>query len=144
MDNKFHDTGMSILSKQPDIGRMAVTGRKFDRYKFRTPPLRNIALTGPYMHNGSLKTLEAVVVFYNKGHAEVDEESGAIKMPALHLNDKEQAAIVAFLKSLTGDNVQTLIKANLVKLKLRRSIRSINITEQATIENCVVSGACNA
>ncbi len=105
-DQKFHDTGIPARSKTPDLGRMEVTGRSEDKFKFKTPSLRNVALTGPYMHNGQFKTLASVVAFYNKG----PRRNGIRKMPALRLTDKEQALIVEFLKSLNGDNIQTLIQ----------------------------------
>ncbi len=99
-DQKFHLTGIGVGSKK-DLGRMEVTGLKSDRYRFKTPSLRNIALTAPYMHDGSLPTLAKVVAFYNKGPAPT--------LPRLKLSVRERNALVAFLKSLTGDNVAELI-----------------------------------
>ncbi len=104
-DQKLHDTGLVAAKKNADTGRMEVTGHVGDKFKFKTPTLRNIALTAPYMHNGQLKTLASVVAFYSKG----SKRNGIRKMPVLHLSDKEQALIVEFLKSLNGDNVQALI-----------------------------------
>jgi len=105
-DQKFHDTGIPSIGKKPDRGRMDVTGRAADKFQFKTPSLRNSALTSPYMHNGQFKTLASVVAFYNKG----PRRNGIRKMPALDLTNKEQALIVEFLKSLNGDNIQALIK----------------------------------
>jgi len=99
-DHKFHLTGIGVRSKK-DFGRMEVTDRASDRYRFKTPGLRNIALTGPYMHDGSLPTLAKVVAFYNKGPAP--------NLPRLRLSIRERNALVAFLQSLTGDNVAELI-----------------------------------
>ncbi len=104
-DQKLHDTGLVTAKKNADTGRMEVTGRGADKFRFKTPTLRNIALTAPYMHNGQLKTLASVVAFYNQG----SKRDNKRKMPVLHLSDKEQALIVEFLKSLNGDNVQALI-----------------------------------
>lgn len=87
---------------QKDLGRMEVTGRPQDLYLFKTPGLRNVALTGPYMHDGSLTTLLQVVEFYNKGPTQ--------DLKALHLTSPEKEALVAFLQSLTGDNVDELIR----------------------------------
>jgi cytochrome c peroxidase len=68
-DQEFHNTGVpalgpGLLNGGPDIGRAGVTLAPTDQYRFRTPPLRNVALTAPYMHNGSFQTLEGVVRHY--------------------------------------------------------------------------------
>ena len=72
---------------------------------FKSPTLRNIALTAPYMHNGVFKTLEEVVDYYNKMEdfwpAEVDENRSRMISSALDLSDTDKAALVAFLKTLT-------------------------------------------
>ncbi len=99
-DQKFHLTGIGTDSKN-DLGRMEVTGLESDRHRFKTPGLRNIAITGPYMHDGSLTTLTEVVSFYNKGSAKT--------LPPLKLNQREKKALVEFLENLTGDNVNELI-----------------------------------
>jgi len=98
----------SVAEAPPaDLGRYEVTQDPADRWRYRTPSLRNVALTAPYMHDGSLPTLAAVVAFYNQGghpHESVD--------PLIHplgLSDEDQAALVAFLNCLTGDNVQALV-----------------------------------
>lgn len=67
-DDNFHSSGAPQIGFAPfadDTGRAAITGLNADLYKFKTPSLRNISLTAPYMHNGSLETLEAVVSHYN-------------------------------------------------------------------------------
>lgn len=87
---------------QKDLGRMEVTERPRDLYLFKTPSLRNVAITGPYMHDGSLSTLRQVVEFYNAGPAK--------GLKPLKLSNSEIKALVVFLKSLTGDNVTQLIK----------------------------------
>lgn len=86
---------------QKDLGRMEVTDRPADLYRFKTPSLRNVELTAPYMHNGSLRTLADVVAFYNSGPTK--------SLRPLHLSRNEQKALVVFLKNLTGDNVAQLI-----------------------------------
>ena len=68
-DQQFHNTGIPVLGPGeltggPDVGRVGVTGRPEDRYLFRTPPLRNVALTSPHMHNGTFGSLQAVVEHY--------------------------------------------------------------------------------
>lgn len=87
-------------------GRHEVTQRPEDLYKFRTPTLRNVAITAPYMHDGSLATLEDVLSFYNSGGGGAPDIDPRIK--PLGLDDEEVAALVAFLKSLTGSNVAAL------------------------------------
>jgi cytochrome c peroxidase len=94
-------------AKPNDVGRYEVTLNPSDRWKYRTPSLRNVALTAPYMHNGELLTLEAVVDFYNRGGIPNELLSPLIK--PLGLVDQERAALVDFLKSLTGGNVETLV-----------------------------------
>jgi cytochrome c peroxidase len=71
------------------------------RGQFRTPTLRNVAVTAPYMHAGQLATLEAVVAFYNAGGGVVDGVGKSAEMKRLGLTDEEQADLVAFLETLT-------------------------------------------
>jgi cytochrome c peroxidase len=93
--------------KGNDLGRYEVTQKPEDRWKYRTPSLRNIGLTAPYMHDGSLGTLEEVVQFYRQG-GHPDENLDPLIRP-LPLSDQEAAALVAFLKSLTGSNIGNLV-----------------------------------
>ncbi len=91
-----------------DLGRYEVTLDPADRWAYRTPTLRNIALTSPYMHDGSLPTLEAVVDYYNRGghrHPGIDP-----RVRPLNLSAEEKRDLVAFLEALTGDNVTTLVR----------------------------------
>jgi len=86
-----------------DLGLYEVTQDPADRWKFRTPGLRNIALTGPYMHDGSLRSLDDVIGYYDRGghaHEAIDP-----RMRPLDLTADERADLKAFLLSLTGDNV---------------------------------------
>jgi cytochrome c peroxidase len=91
---------------QPDVGRYEVTTALKDRWAYKTPTLRNVALTAPYMHDGSLPTLEDVVAFYDRGG--IDNENQSPLIAPLALDDAEKAALVAFLKTLTGDNTEAL------------------------------------
>jgi cytochrome c peroxidase len=101
-DDKFHHIG---LGSAGDLGRFAVTRRDEDRGAFKTPSLRNVALTAPYMHDGSLASLEAVVDFYDRGG---DAQPGqSWKIFPLKLRADEKADLVAFLNSLTGRNPDT-------------------------------------
>lgn len=87
-----------------DSGRYLITGFPVHLFSFKTPTLRNIELTGPYMHNGVFKTLKEVVAFYNKGggkglHIEPDNQT--LPFDKLKLTRKEQKNIIAFMKTLT-------------------------------------------
>ena len=95
-DGGFHNIGVGIKNKKPDLGRFLVTKLEGDKGGFRTPTLREIARTAPYMHDGSLKTLEDVVEFYNKGgvmNPQLDEEIFPLK-----LTKQQKADLVTFLK----------------------------------------------
>jgi cytochrome c peroxidase len=85
------------------LGRFQVTGVIKDVGKFKTPTLRNIALTAPYMHDGSVKTLADVVEYYDQGgHANPFLDAAIFP---LHLTDQEKKDLVAFMQSLTGAQV---------------------------------------
>lgn len=91
-----------------DLGRAEVTGEPTDRFRYRTPSLRNVALTAPYMHDGSLRTLADVVDFYSEGVlADPDRDP---RLNPLALDSQEKRALVAFLESLTGANVDALAR----------------------------------
>jgi cytochrome c peroxidase len=102
-DNKFHNIGIGVdLGKITDDGRYTVTGNEADRGAFKTPCLRNIALTAPYMHDGSLKTLKDVVDFYIGGgnsNPHLDKNIRVLDF----LTGQERADLQAFLESLTGE-----------------------------------------
>jgi len=89
-----------------DVGRFEVTGVATDRRRYRTPSLRNVALTAPYMHDGSLPTLAAVVAYYDAGGSGDPEQDRRIR--PLQLGAADAAALVAFLESLTGSDVDAL------------------------------------
>lgn len=98
----------SVSEKPPrDVGLYEVTQNPSDRWKYTTPSLRNVALSAPYMHNGSLSSLKEVVQFYNQGGVPNPGLSPLIK--PLDLTDTEVDYLVSFLESLTGSNVDTLV-----------------------------------
>src|SRR5207249_618573 len=70
---------------------------------FRVPSLRDVALTAPYMHTGALATLEDVVAHYNRGAGPMPNGTPAAQLQPLYLTDQEQAQLVEFLKTLTGE-----------------------------------------
>ena len=90
-----------------DLGYYEITEDPDDRWKYKTPGLRNVGLSSPYMHNGSLRTLRQVVEFYNRGGIK-NELLDPLIQP-LGLSDEEIDSIVAFLNSLTGSNVDELV-----------------------------------
>lgn len=98
-DESFHNTGVSWGGEPADLGRFVATGKVPDVGKFKTPTLRGVALTGPYMHDGSIKTLKAVVEFYNKG-GKKNPNADPLMRP-LGLSTKEQSQLVAFLQALS-------------------------------------------
>jgi len=107
-DVKKKGTDIAVLSneKTSSLGRFAVTRDLTDIGAFKTSTLRNIALTAPYLHDGSLKTLEEVVQFYNNGGRVKETDpvpellSGGIR--PLNLSKEQQADLVEFLKALTS------------------------------------------
>lgn len=103
-DWRFHNEGIGYDAQKKewsDRGRAYVTHRKEDIGAFRTPPLRDVALHPPYMHDGSLPTLAAVVEHYRKGG--IDNPYLDPLMEPLPLTDAECKALVAFLEALTGE-----------------------------------------
>lgn len=94
-------------TKPNDLGRYEVTQKPEDRWKYKTPSLRNISLTAPYMHNGAFATLQQVVEFYNRGGIANENLDPLIK--PLNLTALELTDLTAFLESLTGDNVKELV-----------------------------------
>jgi cytochrome c peroxidase len=102
-DNKFHDIGVGVADGNiSDPGRYGVTHDESDRGKFKTPSLRNVALTAPYMHDGSLKDLKQVLDFYIGGgnsHSNLDKEIRTLDF----LTGQERRDLLSFLNSLTGE-----------------------------------------
>ena len=104
--NAYHNLGVGTDKPDPDVGRYAVTKNPQDWGAFKTPTLREIANTAPYMHDGSLKTLQEVVEYYDKGgipNKNLDE-----KIKPLKLTTEDKAALVAFLKALSGEGWQQI------------------------------------
>lgn len=107
-DNSFHNNGLDL--EAADIGRMKVTGNPADRGKFKTPSLRNIALTAPYMHDGRFATLEEVIDHYDSGVKRgetLDPNLGKHPAAGLGLTATEKRALAAFLRTLTDEDFTT-------------------------------------
>ncbi len=100
-DEDFHNTGVAWRGgRLLDAGRFRVTGKRYHNGAFKTPTLREIARTPPYMHDGSLATLEEVIEFYDKGgnaNPWLDENIEPLK-----LTMEEKRAVLAFLGALSG------------------------------------------
>ncbi|WP_238946978.1 cytochrome-c peroxidase [Seongchinamella unica] len=135
-DGQFHDTGIGYartmgleIGKQKvmlapglemapgpgfdtptfsDLGRYEATGRSEDRWRYLTPSLRNVALTSPYMHDGSLPDLRAVIDYYRRGGVGSPHQDPRIR--PLSLSDEDVKALEAFLRSLTGNGLETLLR----------------------------------
>lgn len=101
-DERFHNTGVAWRDGRfLDDGRQSVTGRDIDRGAFRTPSLREVARTAPFMHDGSVPTLEAVIDFYAAGGRPNPRLDAAIR--PLDLTTAEKRSLAAFLRSLSGN-----------------------------------------
>lgn len=100
-DDQFHNTGIAWRGDTwTDLGRYRVTRDERDRGAFRTPTLREVGRTAPYMHDGSLSTLDQVVEFYNRGgnsNPNLDRQ-----LRPLQLTAQEKQALIAFLEALSG------------------------------------------
>jgi cytochrome c peroxidase len=100
-DERYHNTGVAWRQERfADTGRFLVTKRDQDRGAFKTPTLRQVAARAPYMHDGSIATLEEVVEYYDRGgnrNPNLDSE-----LQPLGLSIEEKQGLVAFLRSLSG------------------------------------------
>lgn len=111
-DQSFHNVGVGMDRPNPDIGREAVTRNPADRGKFKTPSLRNVGLTWPYLHDGSAATPADVVEFYDRGGTPNPTLDKRIR--PLGLTPGEQADLVAFLQALTG-TLPSIVRPTLPK-----------------------------
>jgi cytochrome c peroxidase len=116
-DNTFRNTGvewarthgrLGARKETPDHGRFEVTGREADRHAFRVPSLRNATLTAPYMHDGSIATLDEVVDWYDGGGGDDPGRDRALKPLGLDPASKRQ--LVAFLRTLTSGQFERLAR----------------------------------
>jgi cytochrome c peroxidase len=105
--NSYANLGIGMDKPKPDLGRYMVTKDPKDWGAFKTPTLREVEHTAPYMHDGSLKTLDEVVDFYDKGgraNKNLDE-----RMKKLNLTAVEKKDLVEFLKALSGEGWQKIL-----------------------------------
>jgi len=104
-DNAFHNNGLDDIFE--DIGLEKVTGDPADRGKFRSPSLRNLAFTAPYMHDGRFATLDEVIDHYSEGlknSPSIDPLMKKVAQGGVGLTDKDKADLKTFLLSLTDEN----------------------------------------
>lgn len=107
-DNQFHNNGLD--TEFTDLGLGRVTGDPNDNGKFKTPSLRNLAFTAPYMHDGRFTTLEEVIHHYSEGlkvSATVDPLMKKANSGGVHLSDQDKADLKAFLLALSDNNFVT-------------------------------------
>jgi len=100
-DQSFHNIGVGMDKEKPDVGRSEISQDDRDWGKFKTPGLRNVAKTPPYLHDGSEATLLDVVNYYDRGG--IPNRNLDPAMLPLHLTESERQDLVAFLEALTGN-----------------------------------------
>lgn len=103
-DGRFLNIGIGMDEENPDLGRYVITKNEKDWGAFKVPTLREIENTYPYMHNGSLQTLEEVVDYYDKGGT--PNRNLHPLMRPLHLSEEDKKALVSFMKALSGEGWQ--------------------------------------
>lgn len=99
-DEQYHNLGIGMAAKEPDLGRYTQTKVAKDKGAFKTPTIRNVALSAPYMHDGSLATLEEVVEHYDKGGDRNKWLSD--KIVPLKLTSQQKVDLVEFMRACTG------------------------------------------
>jgi cytochrome c peroxidase len=99
-DERYHNLGVGMDADEPDVGRFSETAEAKDTGAFKTPTIRNVALSAPYMHDGSQATLAEVVEWYAKGGHPNDHLSENVKK--LDLDDQAKQDLVAFMEACTG------------------------------------------
>ncbi|MAN28334.1 MAG: cytochrome-c peroxidase [Mesonia sp.] len=105
-DDAFRNNGLSPYPGINDIGRAEVTGNEADKYKFKVPSLRNVAITQPYMHDGRFGSLASVLNFYDNGVQDSETLAPILKQNnrlGIDLNEEEKEALIAFLNTLTDE-----------------------------------------
>ena len=102
MDNSFHNNGLPVDNTLNDVGRMHITNNPVDSLKFKTPSLRNVALTGPYMHDGRFSTLTECLNHYSSGIVS-STTLDPLLTSGIPLSSTDKADIIAFLATLTDN-----------------------------------------
>jgi cytochrome c peroxidase len=100
-DFEFRSNGLPVNPVVKDSGRAHITGLPGDRYKFKTPSLRNIAKTGPYMHDGRFSSLEECLNHYSNGVSALTNTDASLLPAGIALSAQEKQDIISFLNTLT-------------------------------------------
>jgi cytochrome c peroxidase len=113
METEMEHIGVPLIATtknaiiDPDLGRFELFKTANRKHFFKTPSIRNIALTAPYMHNGAYKTLEEVIEFYNLGGGSgigiTDQEFQTLPADSLNLSTQEKTDLINFMKTLTDE-----------------------------------------
>ncbi len=101
-DNEFHNNGLDAIAT--DLGLGGISGDPADNAKFKTPSLRNLIFTAPYMHDGRFATLEAVIHHYSEGLQDsptIDPLMKKVAQGGVHLTTQEKNDLAAFLRTLS-------------------------------------------
>lgn len=110
-DDAFRNNGLPVNPTLNDLGRMRVTLVEEDKFKFKVPSLRNVALTAPYMHDGRFGSLESVLNFYENGVQDTQNLDPILKHSdgslGIELSSEEKENIIAFLNTLTDEEFIT-------------------------------------
>ncbi len=118
-DGRFHNIGLPAKDpKNPDLGRFAVTKNPLDMGAFKTPTVRDAARRAPYLHDGSEKTLESLIDFYDLGGGK-DPNLDPLMVP-LGLSKLEKTALVAFIKALDSLNPEVADVKPIAPAKLHK------------------------
>ncbi|MEW6271448.1 MAG: cytochrome c peroxidase [Thermodesulfobacteriota bacterium] len=112
---------LALETDMSELGRFLVTKQPADIGAFKTPTLRNVAATAPYMHDGSLATLWDVMDHYNKGGVPNPFLDGG--MQRLGLTEAEIDDMVAFMESLTGDSQAAFAKEEMARMRAKKNVR---------------------
>ena len=108
-DEKYHNLGIDWDTQTVNVGRYKITGEEDQIGAFKTPTLREISKTSPYMHDGRFVTLEEVIEFYNKGGIQNPHLDNT--MVPLNLTPEEKKDLVEYLRALNGEGYQMDIPA---------------------------------
>ncbi len=103
-DETYRNNGLEIYFRSTDFGRFNISELEEDKHKYKVPSLRNVELTGPYMHDGRFRTLEAVMRHYNEGVNDTPNLDKSLKNGqrlGIPLSEDEQTKLISFLKTLT-------------------------------------------
>lgn len=106
MDNSFHNNGLSVDNTLNDIGRMHITNDPLDSLKFKTPSLRNVAVTSPYMHDGRFVTLTECMNHYSSGIVS-STTLDPLLVSGIPLTTQDKTDLIAFLATLTDNTFRT-------------------------------------